>query len=261
MALLRVLAGASTLAALLLGGAVAQPACPNLSVRLKASKQVALGGSAHATAVRNGAWGSDVSNVVVSITLPPNFQKPIRVKSMPKAYLGQAPTYNALSVVWAGVTIPRGKQLRLSIRSKLDKCQAGAASLDFIAAAYIVDSANNIVCLSQPAGPATIKVKALNAKQAQLVAPCPGSGSGPQGSSLLAENQAFSGSSDPNNNRRGRRHLAEEASLDACIASCGNVLDKPYYVAYNANTGACSCCKVGGACRNMWSWVTIVCTI
>ncbi len=104
-------------------------------------------------------------------------------------------------MVWGRVSVPKGKKLRFRIRIKLNKCQTGVASLDVIAAAYVADSQGTIQCLSQPQGPA-VKVKTPPAKYP--LGPCPGAAPGPQGSTILAENQAFSGAGDPNA-RRGRR--------------------------------------------------------
>lgn len=221
-----------------LTGTMAQPACPNLSVSLTASKKVAPGGSATATAAVKNTGGAAQGNVVVIITLPVYFQAPFHTISPPKTYLGQGASYTAPSMVWGRVNVPKGKKLRFQIRSKLSQCQTGVASLDFIAAAYVADSEGNVQCLSQPQGSASIKVKALFAKQS--LGPCPGPAPGPQGSIILAENQAYSGAGDPNA-RRGRR-LTTVNSLDECIAFCGS-LSKPYYVSYNAVSGDCSCCK------------------
>jgi hypothetical protein len=222
-----------------LTGTVAQPACPNLSVSLKASKQVAPGGSATAIATVKNTGGAAQGNVVVTITLPAYFEAPFRTKSPPKTYLGQGTSYTAPSMVWGRVNVPKGKKLRFKIHSKLNKCQTGVASLDFIAAAYVADLQGNIQCLSQPQGPASVKVKAPFAKHP--LGPCPGAAPGPQGSTILAENQAFSGAGDPNA-RRGRR-LTTVTSLDECIIFCGESLSKPYYVSFNAVNGDCSCCK------------------
>ncbi len=67
-----------------LTGTMAQPACPSLSVSLAASKKVAPGGSATATATVKNTGEAAQGNGVVAITLPVFFQAPFHTISPPK---------------------------------------------------------------------------------------------------------------------------------------------------------------------------------
>lgn len=223
----------------LMGAAAAAPACSNIAVALKASKQVRLGGSTLATFSMTNTGSTAMSGLIVGITLPPQYLAPKKMAVHPRTKPPAQAQYVAPSAVWTSITVPAGKTLRFTVKAKTNKCDSYTTSLQINAAAYMVDSQSALVCYSG-ADPATVKV----ATTKHSIVACPTPPPGPVGPvSLYAVNQAFAGASPQRRAlTEGTRQLTAR-SLEECTAVCSETYTKPFYVVYNAHTFACSCCQ------------------
>ena len=222
----------------LVGVAAQPPACSHIAVALKASKQVRLGGSTWATFSMTNTGSTAMSDLIVGITLPPQYLAPkMTVQSLTKPP-AQA-QYVAPSAVWTSVTVPARKTLRFKVKAKTNKCDSYATSLQINAAAYMVDSQSALVCYSG-ADPATVKV----ATTKHSIVACPTPPPGPVGPvSVYAVNQIIiDGTPQRRALTEGTRQLTAR-SLEECTERCSSIYRKPFYVGYNAQTFACSCCQ------------------
>lgn len=134
-----------------------QPACPELSMQVRAPKMAKLGGVVTINAkVRNAGGGITAKTITIKLTLPGAFWSPsvghpfaTGVKQEHKGMNSKvAATYEAPNVYWLPILLPPGKQVRVRVMARLAPCPAiEKTNLAFSGLVYQTDTATgNVTC-------------------------------------------------------------------------------------------------------------------
>lgn len=147
------------LLALLLGGASALPACPQLGVALspRLMGRTAVAGKALiVTAKVHNRGPTAVRGVGVKITLPPGWNVTAsKSKALPSTGLLRkaAAVVGGSTAYWVDVPLSGGKARKFKLRAAIPACHPAAAGLEIDVAAYLTEPGGGATCMTdgQPA--------------------------------------------------------------------------------------------------------------